>query len=839
MNSLLLEAHKWVESSWPKAPDLSTLSIVAVDSGFVVDSLCSDAEIVVRYAVTLLGRLSMAAPSKSDIISIALDDMRTVSYLLRIIDCFGIYPILPNGLGLPVEELTDWTVSKNSVKYTPDFGVWLAKSLVEVVSANNDVSDLVLISPMFPDLLALCLMHKEYYFSAENRVHTRSLYKHLLRLMRPNAPHDISRFLAKRLACLPLKRNDAVRGLVAFSMENESNHMDKVVAILAAIPKDTDPQIYIKAIGMQFFETLSSPGAASDLVSSIVIIVEKLAQVRPGILGILRDKLIAPLTNASQDLEPALLVLCRMAEHPGKLFHFVASKTAQQIWLFLAYIVSQKRQNESILKLLTAIFNCNTACAINIIDSLMAESWNGLAVTEENGVVQLKEIAVVSTLDKTLDLMNPRLSLLFTILDKTKDKIISEIFIELLAKAQSQTSTSALEKLIETKTLEQFMVKYRERLFEKPEELIRLTQSILMPLTADVPQLLDSKGLVAPLGDSDDEDEELGGNCHSVEASPYMLANICLSLLSALVLEFVANESLLDCISQQRELIKKLRHIRDLRKNAEQCLNIIDTVVIGLSQQDDNSALEWSNQSALRSLASNSLKSPLVPDRAYGLSLTTKLLLSGDHFEFNDIMEALSKALADDDSYVYLNAVKALAACADVYGVERVGVHLLNIKSDMETHLRARESLLKIVKMSNRALPPSLTARLVNELLFSIRPVNKADDRLRASALSLLASLLEANPLGLSETMESEILDNAMGVLQFENQKEKNFVQRAALVLLLAILNSNAEGAFRLVVAQAERLQIILNQLRNTSSDEVILGHVNEISSLILSTQNF
>lgn len=131
------------------------------------------------------------------------------------------------------------------------------------------------------------------------------------------------------------------------------------------------------------------------------------------------------------------------------------------------------------------------------------------------------------------------------------------------------------------------------------------------------------------------------------------------------------------------------------------------------------------------------LQDPILPVRAHGLILLTSLVSSGSVVQARKaasthglldpaltpaILDIFIQAVQDDESFLYLNAVKGLAAMADVGGAEMlrrlVKAYVGGLdrekrgakgmkEGDLKTRLRIGEALLQVIKHAGEALTPN------------------------------------------------------------------------------------------------------------------------------------
>lgn len=205
------------------------------------------------------------------------------------------------------------------------------------------------------------------------------------------------------------------------------------------------------------------------------------------------------------------------------------------------------------------------------------------------------------------------------------------------------------------------------------------------------------------------------------------------------------------------------------------------------------------------------LQDPILPVRAHGLILLTSLVSAGSvvnagkgpstHGQLDPaltpaILDIFIQAVQDDESFLYLNAVKGLAAMADVGYVG--GVEMLRrlvktyvgglerrsgkgIKeSDLNMRLRIGEALLQVIKHAGETLAANseclfmhvhrelVCLRFATSVSTLFEPLLSAlgdamlPTNLRSSIISLMGTLVEATPLVLAAKGHSAEMATAM-----------------------------------------------------------------------------
>ncbi|PWN35073.1 uncharacterized protein FA14DRAFT_189082 [Meira miltonrushii] len=224
------------------------------------------------------------------------------------------------------------------------------------------------------------------------------------------------------------------------------------------------------------------------------------------------------------------------------------------------------------------------------------------------------------------------------------------------------------------------------------------------------------------------------------------------------------------------------------------------------------------------------LQDPILPVRAHGLVVLKDLASHGsakddtkqilmDPALIPAILDIFVQAICDDESFLYLNAVKGLSEMANaggrsmirrlmlVYLGEREAKETLT-QAEVDKRLRIGEALLQVVQRLKLALT-AYTSEIVDPLLSAIRN-SKLSTTLRSSMLSILGSCIEACPQAMAlQGHARSIGDSMMDLLSIELDTKGQTTQeqmddatltetrlpqfrRAALILLSLLIRGAA-----------------------------------------------
>jgi Required for nuclear transport of RNA pol II C-terminus 1 len=195
------------------------------------------------------------------------------------------------------------------------------------------------------------------------------------------------------------------------------------------------------------------------------------------------------------------------------------------------------------------------------------------------------------------------------------------------------------------------------------------------------------------------------------------------------------------------------------------------------------------------------ISDPIVPVRAQGLAILRDLILSHSAIIHPDvILPKLIALLEDEDSYVYLNAIKSLQQLADIHGKEITSQILAKYSSqtsNLELKLRLAETLSVILRRMGETFTGPLAKTLISILTSLIS--HETDWRVRVSAIGLLSVAAELSPREADPGVEMAVHVLRVRDLTFAEEGEGTApVKRAALTFLGTVVRvAGVEGLGR------------------------------------------
>ena len=444
----------------------------------------------------------------------------------------------------------------------------------------------------------------------------------------------------------------------------------------------------------------------------------------------------------------------------------------------------------------------------------------------------------------------------------------------LLIGPTADSTINPMQQLIYAKITQEMLHRNKDDIAAHPDSIFAIIQQMLLLFINDAraremtkwksPQLsvtsmssiVNSEGVrKTPILDQED---------------PIELLSISLSLLNALLssMDGKLEESTVSILGALQKSISTIIHHEALPQSlvilASSTSYLISTMLLlpASSTLNTQALSPYASALATQATALQNLTSALPPIRAEGLaSLTSLINSSSPVLDIPSTTILLSSLLQDDEEFIYLAAIKALAELARRHPktVLRMLIERYTDKEEdalLDVRLRVGEALQTIVTTLGTALTGEAAALLGNRLIALAsrrgrrpkaaevkRKANLvaenqkteakeawggeipqldenevADDeaariadvlsgwedqdgeedvRIRTSALSILGVAIEANVAGLGSTFLSGSIDLAIAILKIESSPEKAILRRAAALLLMSVVRALDQAAER------------------------------------------
>ncbi|ODQ66192.1 hypothetical protein NADFUDRAFT_50115 [Nadsonia fulvescens var. elongata DSM 6958] len=735
------------------------------------------------------------------------------------------------------------------------------------------------------------------------KVDTYSLFMYLTSMIQPDSPSWFVTIITSWLARLTVDRpEDGVRSLIEFvsgSRHSDTISLDvltRAIQVLKSVPRGFDPQRYAVVIGRQLIDILALAQPNSVLATATVHIVFTLFEQRRELIqkGVLYQikELIDPSTTTTtsvplnqtlvteSDLTIALsatTTLVKGGSNP-QLIVALMNPIIKSLWLLLGYLCDSKKPLATTLSLFTTYIVIQGDKLETIADIVTAnfffagqDTWsfkNGPSGGVEIRRTGFAELEVLGP--KIFDKLDQRLDLFFQIVEnfKTSGKtdLIGRLFLHTVKRWFSQREFASASVhhdviaadpfavLIDLRLLETFIEKYKATIVKSPSEIYRIVFTVLQ----DYVDTLSSgpsgttkaycNNIRSPSLDADSDDEDSDDEDEDTEQIETI--SMCLSLLTALISEAEQNIN----VDDQKLLssaIPLLKYIADnatgsLSTRTTMCRQLLTQVLAGDTPgpggEKSNPTDSNLNSRKILQEALAGLDDPLVPVRAHSLTTIRTLVQNRDPLlDMTTALNVFMAQLKDEDSFIYLNAIKGLEVLADIYGPSVLPLLLNQYISPgvpIDERLKVGEVLLRAEQRLGEALVGS-AAELIAKYMISIirrRPVKNGDegdvdDRLRMSAMSILGMACELSPDGIGRWLDMAI-ECAVGILTMESAEDKAIMRRSAVVLLGSLF-IGLEDTSQFPPAQVNAMIDKLKYIEATDNDVLVRHQASEVLSLI------
>ncbi|EXX51541.1 uncharacterized protein OCT59_008288 [Rhizophagus irregularis] len=240
--------------------------------------------------------------------------------------------------------------------------------------------------------------------------------------------------------------------------------------------------------------------------------------------------------------------------------------------------------------------------------------------------------------------------------------------------------------------------------------------------------------------------------------------------------------------------------------------------------------------------AMDALQDEILPIKARGIVILKEMVLEKDPLmnedvNLNRVLDIFIQMIQDEESFIYLNAVKGLSSLTDIHG-EKIMRKLMTIYSNnnqkIDNRLRIGEAILQTIQRCGEALGKYITTILPPLL----HVLNKDQNvNLRVSALSIIGCACETSPLALT-TFFRDVVDWVLNILDVQKEVE---VRRASIVLLISLfrgLASHSQSIYLIPSDLLQRTYRTLQYIEEIDKDELTRYHARiGISDLDITSQ--
>ncbi|KAL1915629.1 uncharacterized protein VTP21DRAFT_6388 [Calcarisporiella thermophila] len=412
--------------------------------------------------------------------------------------------------------------------------------------------------------------------------------------------------------------------------------------------------------------------------------------------------------------------------------------------------------------------------------------------------------------------------------DIGNDELMGDFFINLLNEymaLQKLKESTESAKILSVLNIVLYMTdNLGPTILKRPFQIISFACSVLESVkpssknslsAAEKEKSSTSSGMMDDLANIVSPEESLEAEIEAKEDDEEILS-LALSLLTAVLHdnEILSEQDLRTVHMADEQLQHLLNHpAQEIRQMARD-LRVAISARLASTEVSSNAS-----ENSLRQYreAMRAIQDELLPVRAHGMAILRQMVLNRDPLvdgkEADKILNIFVQMVQDEDSFIYLNAVKGLSAMTDIHGENiliKLGEIYCDSRVDLDVRLRVGEALLQTVQRCGDALAKYANV-LLNPLMHMLR--NAECTHLRSSTLSILGCACETSPLAVSPRYY-DLIEAVASILNLESAVE---VQRAATMLVLSLIRGLSTRPLQ--EFPADLLRRIIRLLRYLESD--------------------
>ncbi|CEP24962.1 unnamed protein product [Cyberlindnera jadinii] len=757
-------------------------------------------------------------PEKVNLITISLHDMKFFTTLINVLIVQCVYPLLPKGVGIPLEQRRIKSFAKRLKLFQFSTVQGDLHPLMErivsrfssVFELGGDVKDLLIKGSGLTDILTLLMVLMveddpswiEKFEVFESKCDAYDLFGIYTALLQTTRVVSYQQFISSRLNSVTINRPNGVSSLIDFIVgirEDEEINVENfghVNKILMSKPREIPSVEYFQKLFSQLYNILvyvNRPVLVSVVVNFIRVLYSKNKRIVQDFLfkriwstwNPTPDKQQSGVLVSEKELNDSTNVLISLSkESEPEFLNDLFSQLILSLWSYYFYLKKNKLEYSSIVSnILVSFFTVtsNNTFLENIVLNLVNSHGDGwhFQTTLENKLTSIVKSSVLDdelTNYQILEDIDTGLDTVCELLKDLDNDIVRTQFLVVLNRwilKQGKMGTSLEEEnpfiaLIDLKFLERVNKEFKESITESPSDILQVIKNLL---SVKFDTEADSQDV-----DSDDEDEEDTQTSHFT---------VLLELLSAIISETPPQALLKD-----EETLKQISQLLTQYNADKYCAALkqrIDDFLTGdheVQQEDELTA-----DKELFKKAINNMNDPLIPIRAHGMYLLRQLIMKKSKvLSLDFVLELHIVQLHDNEPFIYLNVIKSLNELVEfdkVGTVQFLVKTYLNKDETLDDRLKIGEVLMNFIDRQGELLT---TGELVDSVIgATLTVINNfdEDEKLRMSAMSLLGESLRVNALGLNKFVK-DALDCALGVLEME---KTDTMKRAAVVLIADLIS--------------------------------------------------
>jgi len=813
-------------------------------------------------------------PEKVNLITISLHDMKYFNELINLVLIQGIYPCLPSGVGIPLEQRRLKSFNKRSKLFKFE-KVPNGKKILELIvsefeiifNKGGDVKDLMLkgsgLTDILTSLVVLVSVDPSYlktFQKFESKSETYNLFSIYTILLQTTKIPRYQEFLSERLTRITINRENGVISLIDFVVgirDDEDVNIDKfnnVNRILLSKPKDVSSVEYFSKLFDQIYDILifiNRPVMLSVVVNFIRVLYTKNKRVIHDFLfkriwdtlnpDASKFKAGETVVNPKQLNDVVNVLISLTKEATPDFLNELFSKIILNLWAYMFYLKKKKLEYYSIISnILVSFFTVtlNNEFLENIVLNLIksgGDDWKFETNLENklSSIVKSSPLDAQLSSDEIFDDLDIGLGIIIEFFKNLSNDIVRTQFLNVLNRwISKQNNENSLDDenpfimLIDLKFLEKINDEFKDALLDKPEDVLLVIKNLLKVKSTgtNIGKKESDDGDYREVdSDDEDEDEEIEEDI----TNPGNL-NILLELLSAIIsetnpIELSKHETTLKEISQILVKFKAEKHCEALHKRIEDFLN-------SEKSKFDDTDDENAKDKEILEKAITSMNDPLIPIRAHGLYLLRQLIVKKSQVITLDfVIELHIVQLHDSEPFIYMNVIKSLNELIEFDSdatVEFLSDFYTKREEKLDDRLKIGEVILNFISKSGELFTGPLADKLMSRILNVIQNFEE-DNRLRMSAMSLLGQSLRTNAIGLNKFIKDS-LDCVIGILELEKEV---IMKRSAVVLVCDLISF---GGLEIVPrGYGEKLKTVLSYVKINADDYLLVEQIDKALEII------
>ena len=341
--------------------------------------------------------------------------------------------------------------------------------------------------------------------------------------------------------------------------------------------------------------------------------------------------------------------------------------------------------------------------------------------------------------------------------------------------------------------MQEFLTRYQQDITKEPSAVIQLCVEILSD-SLHIQKHIQPRSSILQL-------DEITENGQEEEDSDDSVVDMALGLLSGITAESVQRDVSPTEISALETALTVLGEfaIKDKASDRRnQARQIISFVRARIALTTPSTELRPTSDEDTYQQAMEYISDPLVPVRAQGISMLKDLILKkSSTVNVDAVLETLVGTLQDDDSYVYLNAIKAIRSLADIYHDRLLNTVMEKYESPnfaTDVRIRLAEVLAGLIQQMGQLFTGNFGRDTISRILHLVS--TEKDWRVRVSAIGLLSVCGEVTPELAGPIIEMALHLFRVNDLTFKEEGEDAApLRRGAVTVVGAILRGGGIDA--------------------------------------------